>query len=342
MADGDNLRIGRGNAASSETRLTRSGAGLPDRTNWAFTLTNQNGSGIRSRALGVPPENVSHSGIMGYSDYGLGVVGHSDRDAGVFAQSESTEGPALVVNSLRSDGVSCNAAGNGLRVVARDGDGIEVNAGGDTGVYAEALASNSTGVYGRGQGWGGRFEGSVGVYGSSAGGRAGLFGGRVQVFGDFEVVAGIKAAVVEHPDGSHRRMYSLESPESYFEDVGRAQMSGGQTRVALDAEFTALIDTDDYHVFLTPEGDSQGLYISNRSPSGFEVHEQGGGTSDLPFSYRVVAKRKDVQPRAERLQRVEVSPPPAPEAPPPIPEAPPERRRRLEQLRAEAREAPSS
>jgi hypothetical protein len=56
----------------------------------------------------------------------------------------------------------------------------------------------------------------------------------------------------------------------------------------------------DYHVFVTAEGDSNGLYVSARTPREFEVREQGGGASTLTFSYRVVVRPKDVEP--ERLQ----------------------------------------
>jgi hypothetical protein len=91
------------------------------------------------------------------------------------------------------------------------------------------------------------------------------------------------------------------SPESWYEDFGRGEIVEGRARVRLDPDFLALlgIEDDDYHVFLTPEGDSNGLFVTNKSPHGFEVHEQHGGTSGLTFSYRVVAKRRHRQP--ERL-----------------------------------------
>jgi hypothetical protein len=61
---------------------------------------------------------------------------------------------------------------------------------------------------------------------------------------------------------------------------------------------------DDYHVFLTPEGPSNGLYVTDRSPTGFEVREQGEGTSEISFSYRIMTKRADVGAgRLERLER---------------------------------------
>jgi hypothetical protein len=45
-------------------------------------------------------------------------------------------------------------------------------------------------------------------------------------------------------------------------------------------------------VFLTPKGDSEGLYVSDETPRGFEVHEQRGGHSSIAFDYRIMAKRK--------------------------------------------------
>lgn len=136
--------------------------------------------------------------------------------------------------------------------------------------------------------------------------KAGVFMGKVQIFGDLEVHQGSKSAVVEHPDGSMRKLYALKSSDSWFEDLGRAEMIQGQAQIELDDDFTAVVRTDGYFVFLAPEGSSSGLYVS-KSPRGFEVREQQQGTSDLTFSYRVLAKRKDVE--AERFQTVEVTEP---------------------------------
>jgi len=43
-----------------------------------------------------------------------------------------------------------------------------------------------------------------------------------------------------------------------------------------------------YLVFVTPEGD-QGMFVSQRSAAGFTVRAIGGGHSNVPFAYRVVA-----------------------------------------------------
>src|SRR5207244_3833836 len=66
--------------------------------------------------------------------------------------------------------------------------------------------------------------------------------------------------------------------------------------------FAAVVHTDDYHVFLSPEGECDNLHVSRRTRTGFEVREQRGQAASVPFSYRVVAKRKDVD--APRFARV--------------------------------------
>jgi hypothetical protein len=140
----------------------------------------------------------------------------------------------------------------------------------------------------------------TGTY-SEGGLAAGYFVGNVFVRGGF-YVTGTKSAAVPHPDGELRALYPIESPECWFEDVGRADLSGGRARVELDVDFAALVSTDDYHVFVTAEGESNGLYVSARTEREFEVREQREGTSSLTFSYRVLARRKDV--KVERLQKV--------------------------------------
>ena len=69
-------------------------------------------------------------------------------------------------------------------------------------------------------------------------------------------------------DGTHRLLYSIESPESQFEDFGEARLVKGRARVAIDRDFAAVADTRQYHVFLTPYGDSHGLYVSAPQPPG--------------------------------------------------------------------------
>jgi hypothetical protein len=49
------------------------------------------------------------------------------------------------------------------------------------------------------------------------------------------------------------------------------------------------LQADPYRVFLTPNGDSRGLYIAQKMTNGFVVRESERGRSTLDFDYRVVA-----------------------------------------------------
>src|SRR5262249_59359174 len=135
---------------------------------------------------------------------------------------------------------------------------------------------------------------NIGVYGGLIAGAsstalAGLFQGNVQIQGNLTVTGSFpKSAAVPHPDGSYRRLYCQEAPEPWFEDFGQGQLVTGRATVRLDPDFAPLVRGEEYGVFLTPEGDSKGLYVSSKSPISFEVREQQGGTSTLAFRHRLV------------------------------------------------------
>src|SRR4051795_1277374 len=93
----------------------------------------------------------------------------------------------------------------------------------------------------------------------------------VQVNGPFTVLGGPKSTAVPHPDGSHQRLYCVESPERWFEDFGEGQVANGRGQVRLDPDFAALVRGDKYHVFLTEYEDQGGLFVTNVGPHGFDV-----------------------------------------------------------------------
>ena len=86
-----------------------------------------------------------------------------------------------------------------------------------------------------------------------------------------------------------------------------------------DPDFVAVVKADQYSVFPIPEGECKGLYVTAKTPVSFEVRELQGGTSSVPFSYRLVARRKDdVGRRMEKvdLPKFDLRPPGPPEIPP--------------------------
>ncbi len=187
--------------------------------------------------------------------------------------------------------------------------------GSSKGVGVYAHSDNTFGLWAEG--------GSGGISGAA------FLAGDVFVVGDLLVFGGIRSAAIKHPDKSHRLSYGLDSPESWFEDFGEADLIGGKAKVALKEDFRVLIDSKQYHIFVAPYGDSQGLYVSRRTAAGFEVREQQGGRGRLHFSYRIVAKRKDV--KAARLQKIALT-----VAAPKVPKIPKEAKIRKPRLRRPA------
>jgi len=101
-------------------------------------------------------------------------------------------------------------------------------------------------------------------------------------------------------------IYAMESPENWLEDFGSGQLSGGKAVIRLERIFGQTVNTEiEYHVFLTPKGDCEGLYVSQENAQGFEVHELRGGHSGVTFDYRIVAKRKGFEKdRMKELRRL--------------------------------------
>jgi hypothetical protein len=93
--------------------------------------------------------------------------------------------------------------------------------------------------------------------------------------------------------------YAAQTSFPTIEDVGEGRLAGGQARISIDAALARAIDQGSYVVFVTPEGESRGLYVTDKTPSGFTVAENEGGRSNVGFGYRIVAKPYGV--KAARL-----------------------------------------
>lgn len=91
--------------------------------------------------------------------------------------------------------------------------------------------------------------------------------------------------------GEQRLLYSMESPEVWFEDFGSGSLQNGEVTVQIESLFANAVNLSDYHVFLTPLGDCNGLFISAKNETSFTVKELGSGTSNISFDYRIIAKR---------------------------------------------------
>jgi hypothetical protein len=107
--------------------------------------------------------------------------------------------------------------------------------------------------------------------------------------------SGAVEAQVANPDvdGKVHAMYAMQSPEVWFEDFGSATLHNGSAHISLEPLFGGTVNSGvEYHVFLTPKGECEGLYVTNEGPGGFDVRELRHGKSAAGFDYRIVAKRK--------------------------------------------------
>jgi hypothetical protein len=294
------------------------------------------GGSAGSQGVGVlgTTSSTTSAAVHGVnSSAGAGVRGESGGTAG--SQGNGVEG---TTNSTANAGVRGANSGSGYGVYGQSSTGVGMRgvSFGAASAGVEGVASGSgPGVWGFTSSGhavlGNSTSGNGGVFSSSTGyalsastttGAVGLFvkgntfsiqaQGNLTCTGSGDFDGGIVVAS-RMADGSRRATSAVTSPDAVVEDFGRARLVNGTANVELDRQFASLINTADYAVFLTPRGDSKGLYVTNVSGTGFTVREQQGGTSTLDFDYRIVAKRTGTAARA-RFAKVD-EPPPAPRFP---------------------------
>jgi len=257
---------------------------------------------------------------------------------GVNATTDSTSASPLRGNAVATTGTSNGVFGNSA---SADGYGVygQVQGSssteifgsgvwGDTGGPAESFLSGVSGTADDNSG--GSFYNSSGsdtttpalyAYNGSSNGEALVFqagngdsGGICEIKNNGNLNCSGTVGGVVKADGGLKQVsvHAVQSPENWFEDFGSATLTNGAATVALDPTFASTVNTMiDYHVFLTPNGDCNGLYVGRKSANSFEVRELAGGKSNVAFDYRIVAKRagyenqrlEDVTERARQMQQ---------------------------------------
>jgi hypothetical protein len=223
--------------------------------------TNSNGrgvSGVSTSGFGVYGKSSSSYGVYGISQY-AGVLG-TGNTYGVYGNNATSTGDA--VYGANSGG------GNALHGYAPSG-GVGAFAQGSVGMRAETLATG-----------GDVFEGTdrnlVPVFYVDDAGNIGYHGTLVKF--------------LRVPGGVSVSAFAPTATRPSVEDTGTAQLIHGQAIVRLDPAFARAIDTTrTYQVFLTPGGDTRGLYVASKGPSSFVVREVQGGRATLDFDYHIYA-----------------------------------------------------
>ncbi|MGC2634248.1 MAG: hypothetical protein WA215_08550 [Candidatus Cybelea sp.] len=254
-----------GNATGSSTWGVYGVGAIADGVHGVTSSTNGNSgtSGISTGTSG------SAHGVYGRSSNGQGVYGASSSNNGVEGHSTGT-GASGVAGIQR--GTSSGS-----------GDGVYSESADTTNLY-EALEAkaDSSNTY--------IFEG----YNASTNGLCTIdYNATLSCTGG----AVVRNVRTRHrtSSGEHVLAYASESATATIEDIGTSRMVAGVANVQIDPAFASVMDRKWYYVFLTPLGDTRGLYVSMKTASGFQVRENEGGRSRVEFDYRIVGHPLDAK-----------------------------------------------
>ena len=317
-------KTGTAMTASGVTGFTATGTtgtGVSGTSTKYYGVTGTAGSSGRGGVLdsaasvdnaGVSGTNLTSGyGVYGISNGGHGVWGTSSGASGVGVEGLETGAGVGVLGHTQSGLALYGVAnsGNAVEAISKTGTGVFASTGGsatamyaqsNTGYGLEAISNGQPSVYGQNSnGDGAEFQGSyIGVIGiaPASGGLPfvafdqnsnAVF--QVTGTGDVDYTGSINH-LAKVSGGALVKSYAPLSSAPTVEDIGSAQLVSGAAAVRLNPTFAASIDeTTAYHVFLTPDGDTRGLYVATRTPTGFIVRETQGGRATLAFEYRIVA-----------------------------------------------------
>ncbi len=110
--------------------------------------------------------------------------------------------------------------------------------------------------------------------------------------------AGTVATCVPDLNGNAVTLHAPETPEFYFQDYGQAQLSNGRAHISIDPILAKNVTINELHplrVFVQLEGDCNGVYVTNKTATGFDVVELNNGTSNVAFQWSIICNVADAQ-----------------------------------------------
>jgi hypothetical protein len=246
-------------------------------------------SGVNQKVAGNLYTGVSADAISGNGGAtAAGLLATSDNGFGAVVENASTSWPAIYVENRSGRAAQIEASGStGAALVVSANDDYAGEFTNKSSTQTTLLVENggAGGVGNAGRGTPGMFDT---LMATSATGTCGIGSGSMSCTGPMK-------SLVSSGGGSRTvETYAMQSPENWMEDFGSGAVERGVGVVQIDPAFAETVTADaNYHVFLTPRGDSPGhLYVTNVTASSFEVRESSGGMSSIGFDYRIVAKRR--------------------------------------------------
>jgi hypothetical protein len=250
------------NAAALESTYNSIYAGLQTLDIFTRGATFQTSDDIAVNATSAGDYAVAGTSTL------VGVLGYTKRVSETGLQYEAYFG------GIGVQGDDSTVAGGGLLATADDGVGASIANNSPSGYTALDVESNNSGSL--------IFRALDVATGDSC-----------YIDGGANLFCSGSTSVVHSLGDRKVKTYGVQSAENWIEDFGSGQLTAGSSHISLEPNFAATVNTAaEYHVFLTPRGDSEGLYVAHAGPDGFDVKESRGGHSTLAFDYRIVAKRK--------------------------------------------------
>lgn len=255
----------------------------------------------------------TYAGVWGYNTAptgsGSGVYGRSLNGVGVYGVGDAGDGIEGTTKVAGASGVYGHAqTGTGVTARSTSGFGARIGGGGDgswtDGIGDLRLEGNRGELYVTGEvlnlfsnNW---LSLDLDNNNNNSNAKLEVWNGAdALVFTVDEqgntVAEGTKSASVRTEDFGRRLLYSIESTEVWFEDIGTVALKDGVATVTFEPIFAQTVNlASDYRVFVTPVCKEPVVaFVSDKSAAGFTVQgvTLGGKPSACGIDYRVIAKR---------------------------------------------------
>ncbi len=246
---------------------------------------------VNSTGWAVRGSNAANKEAIG--GFGNGTGGITLPSNGNIFSGTNTGGASFATNAT---GTGFSGVGNGgnTSITLTTGSGL-AGTGTRIGIFGVSTESTSNPPNNTIGSAGGYFSNGHGGFVATAAWVDPLGGGdddqNFKIFG-----TGAVSTIVKDLNENPVIMYAPESPECLFQDYGIGELKNGEAIITLDPILSKNIRVDEDHpikIFIQLEGDCKGVFVTNKSSTGFTVKEIQGGRSNVDFSWSIAATRAD-------------------------------------------------
>lgn len=216
----------------------------------------------------------------------FGRIGMVDNSSPQYLMDVKGDDHNLLMRSFNTNAHGTGISGNGNNIIGfvpTDGAGVS-GSGFSVGVAGFAT-NNANSAFG-GYFWNDNVYAYVGGWNLSN-----------NMFTPYKIIGnGTVSTIVDGAKGGKVTMFAPEAPEVLFQDHGIGELVNGKAHISLDPNLIKNIEVSKDHplkVYVQLEGDCNGVYVTNKSALGFDVIELANGKANVPFSWMIVATRKN-------------------------------------------------